>query len=189
MLDRDNTCLLQASKPVGGVDMQVSQDGANDLFHALIRIQKLLLAARSIAPKVHPGMESVAYPVMFLVHRLGPIGISDVATMLHSDVSTVSRQVSGLVSHGLLGKAPDPNDGRATLVSLTDAGRDALDDVQASRGEWFQGLLDGWHADEAHAFTNQMQRLGDALDQNLRDRGATAPAVFPVSDRTPSKEN
>lgn len=169
--------------------MQVSTGKATDLFHALIRVQKLLLAARTIAPKVHPGMESTAYPVMFAVHNMGPVGISDVATVLHSDVSTVSRQVSGLFAHGLLDKQPDPADGRATLVSLTEAGRTSLDEVQLVRGRWFQELLADWQADETDIFTDHLQRLGDSLDQNLRDRGAAAPTLFPASDRTSDKEH
>ncbi len=169
--------------------MQVSINQANDLFHALIRVQKLLLAARTIAPKVHPGMEATAYPVMFAVHNLGPVGISDVATTLHSDVSTVSRQVSGLFAHGLLDKQPDPADGRATLVSLTEAGRQSLEQVQLVRGEWFRDLLTDWQADEADVFTDHLQHLGDSLDQNLRDRGAAAPTIFPASDRTSDKEH
>lgn len=169
--------------------MQVSINQANDLFHALIRVQKLLLAARTIAPKVHPGMEATAYPVMFAVHNLGPVGISDVATTLHSDVSTVSRQVSGLFAHGLLDKQPDPADGRATLVSLTEAGRQSLEQVQLVRGEWFRDLLTDWQADETDVFTDHLQHLGDSLDQNLRDRGAAAPTIFPASDRTSDKEH
>ncbi len=169
--------------------MQVSTGKATDLFHALIRVQKLLLAARTIAPKVQPGMESTAYPVMVTVHNMGPVGISDVATMLHSDVSTVSRQVSGLFAHGLLDKQPDPADGRATLVSLTEAGRQSLDEVQLVRGEWFQELLADWQADETDIFTDHLQRLGDSLDQSLRDRGASAPTIFPASDRPSDKEH
>ena len=169
--------------------MQVTTAEATDLFHALIRVQKLLLAARTIAPKVHPGLESVAYPVMYTVHQMGPVGISDVATLLHSDVSTVSRQVSGLYAHGLLDKQPDPADGRATLVSLTDAGRTTLDEVQLVRGEWFKELLSDWKTDEADVFTDHLQRLGDSLDQNLRERGAAAPTIFPASDRPSDKEH
>ncbi|MDN5764873.1 MAG: MarR family transcriptional regulator [Humibacillus sp.] len=169
--------------------MQVSTDKATDLFHALIRVQKLLLAARTIAPKIHPGMETAAYPVMFTVHTMGPVGISDVAMVLHSDVSTVSRQVSGLFAHGLLDKQPDPADGRATLVSLTDAGRQSLDEVQLVRGQWFQELLADWQADETDLFTEHLQRLGDSLDKNLRDRGAAAPTIFTASDRPSDKEH
>lgn len=171
---------------------QVSTSDANELFHALIRVQKLLLSARSIAPTLRAGLDSVAYPVMFAVHREGLVGISDVASLLHSDVSTVSRQVSGLVAHGLLEKKPDPSDGRATLVSVTDSGQVALEEMQAIRGLWFQRLLADWSHHEAGTFTADLHRLGDALDTNLRERGATTPSALsalPASDRPSTKEN
>ena len=49
--------------------------------------------------------------------------VSARAGCAHSDVSTVSRQVSHLVTHGLLAKLPDPDDRRAHRVTLTDEGR------------------------------------------------------------------
>lgn len=167
----------------------VSPTDANELFHALIRVQKLLLSARAVAPTVRAGLDTVAYPVMFEVHRAGPVGISDVASTLHSDISTVSRQVSGLVAHGLLEKRPDPTDGRATLVSLTTEGQLALEQMQVSRGLWFQGLLTDWSGHEAENFTANLHRLGDALDTNLRERGATPPSVLPVSNHPTTRRN
>lgn len=167
----------------------ISPTDANDLFHALIRVQKLMLAARYAAPTVRTGLDSVTYPVMFAVHQQGPVGISDVAATVHSDVSTVSRQVSTLVTHGLLEKKPDPSDGRATLVSLTDSGQLALQEVQATRCVWFQRLLAGWSHDESETFTTDLRRLGDALETDLRERGATPPLVLPVYNHPSTRRN
>lgn len=168
---------------------QVSPQDANALFHALIRVQKLLLSARSTAPSLRAGLDAVTYPVLLAVHQHGPVGISDVADVMHSDISTVSRQVSALVAHGLLEKKPDPNDGRATLVSLTDNGQVALEEMQSIRGVWFQGLLTRWSRDEAASFTTDLRRLGDALDANLRSRGATAPTIVPEPQQPTTRRN
>ena len=48
--------------------------------------------------------------------------ISDVATTLHNDVSTVSRQVSSLVTSGLLEKSADLDDGSGSLAATVSAG-------------------------------------------------------------------
>jgi DNA-binding MarR family transcriptional regulator len=157
--------------------MAVSKDEANAVFLALLRVQKLLVASKHTAPRVHDGVDTAAYPVLFLVGGVGPVRISDLATTLHSDVSTVSRQVSALVTNGLLDKSADPRDGRASVVSLTDAGRDALARIQDSRSMWFQSLLRDWHPDDAAHFTGRLQALGDALDANLRARGEQLPAM------------
>ena len=157
--------------------MAVSKDEANDVFLGLLRVQKLLVAARNTAPRLEDGVDVTAYPVLFVVAGAGTARISDIATTLHNDVSTVSRQVSSLVGLELLEKSADPNDGRASVVSLTERGRAALDRIQASRAEWFQGLLSDWEGPETAAFVERLRELGDALDANLRARGAAPPPM------------
>ena len=116
----------------------VTDQEANDVFLSLLRVQKLLLAARHTAPRVHEGVDVTAYPVLFVIAGAGPVRVSDIATNLHSDVSTVSRQVSALASHGLVAKEADPSDGRAQVASLTDEGRSVLHLIQSTRAQWFR---------------------------------------------------
>ena len=162
--------------------MVLGKDEANAVFLALLRVQKLLVASRNTAPRVHDGVDVAAYPVLFLVGGSGSIRISDLATTLHNDVSTVSRQVSALVTSGLLDKSADPKDGRAFVVSLTDSGREVLGRIQESRATWFQGLLHDWEPEETAAFTERLQALGDSLDANLRARGESPP-LMPLHQR------
>jgi DNA-binding MarR family transcriptional regulator len=107
--------------------------------------------------------------------------------MLYNDVSTVSRQVSALVTAGLLAKSADPSDGRASVVSLTQYGREALGRIQAIRSTWFQGLLTDWESPETTEFVARLRALGDALDANLRARGA-APPPMPFDSTTDRKQ-
>ncbi len=159
--------------------MTVGHDTANDVFLALLRVQKLLLAARTTGPRLHPGVDAAAYPVLFVIGRAGSARVSDIAAAIHSDVSTVSRQVSTFLSHGLVAKEHDPKDGRAQVVTLTDAGREAIEQIQASRAEWFQGLLVTWDEADAASFVQHLGALGDALDEGLRAKGATPPFLPP----------
>ncbi len=157
--------------------MAVSHQEANDVFLSLLRVQKLLLAARHTSPRVHEGVDVAAYPVLFVIAGAGPVRVSDIATNLHSDVSTVSRQVSALVTHGLVAKETDPTDGRAQVASLTGEGRAALRLIQSSRAQWFQGLLADWDGESATTFIRQLRSLGDALDAHLRARGQALPIL------------
>ncbi|MER7072659.1 MarR family winged helix-turn-helix transcriptional regulator [Terrabacter sp. NPDC000476] len=157
--------------------MAVSPDEANDLFLGLLRVQKLLVAAKHAAPRLEEGVDVAAYPVLFVVAGAGTVRISELATTLHNDVSTVSRQVSALVTSGMLDKSADPSDGRALVVSLTERGRTVLDQIQTNRSRWFQGLLAEWEPDATAEFVTRLRELGDALDANLRARGATTPPM------------
>ena len=162
--------------------MGVNNHVANDVFMSLLRVQKLLLAARNAAPRVHDGVDTTAYPVLFAIHGIGPVRVSDIAVRLHSDVSTVSRQVSALTGHGLVTKETDPSDGRAQVASLTDDGRSVLHNIQSSRATWFQELLHDWDGADAAGFVTQLNSLGDALDANLRERGEPLP-ILPFNSR------
>lgn len=155
----------------------VTIEEGNDVFVALLRVQKMLVAARGTAPKVHAGLDATAYPVLFAIAGTGASRVSDIAAMLHNDVSTVSRQVSAFVTHGLVAKETDPHDGRAQVVSLTDQGRNVLREVQHSRATWFQSLLQGWTSDETAQFVQHLRCLGDALDAHLRATGAPTPLL------------
>ena len=87
--------------------MAISHDTAAQLSHELVRLMKLFQSLRQHAPRLHPGVDTASYPILFNLHD-GPRRVSDLAGCVHSDVSTVSRQVSGLVTHGLVEKVPGP---------------------------------------------------------------------------------
>ena len=93
----------------------------------LIRVFKLLQSVRAHAPRQHPGVDPMAYPLLFqLASR--PMRVSELADLVHTDVSTVSRQVSTLVELELVSRDQDPDDGRAQALTLTAEGRRLLGD-------------------------------------------------------------
>jgi DNA-binding MarR family transcriptional regulator len=174
--------------------MAISHDTAARLSHELVRLMKLFQSMRQHAPRLHPGVDTASYPILFNLHD-GPRRVSDLAGCVHSDVSTVSRQVTGLVTHGLVEKVPDPQDGRAQVLSLTGAGTDLLERLKDQRGAWFRSVLADWSEEEASAFIGSLERLMSGFEQSreqlLQMAGATAPAVSgpaPTSSTSSSKD-
>ena len=88
------------------------------------------------------------------------------------DVSVASRQIAVLERLGYVERRPDPQDGRASLISLTPAGAEALAAARDLRAEWALTALAGW--DEADA--RQLTDLLDRLVVDLATAGAPAPA-------------
>jgi DNA-binding MarR family transcriptional regulator len=89
-----------------------------------------------------------------------PARVSDLGERLHLAPSTASGLVAQLLRAGLVGRDVDPDDRRASVVTLTRAGRDEL-------RRW----------SEAH-----VARLGDALDVlPERQRRAVLDAVPALS--------
>lgn len=138
----------------------------------LVRMVKLLVALRPHIPVTHEAIDTTHYPVLFALAR-GPQRISDLAGCAHSDVSTVSRQVSYLVQHHLLAKVPDPDDGRAHRVSLTDEGRAAIDEAVAARGEWLTAIMADWSDGDAQEFLRYLNRFTVSLEAAHASFGRT----------------
>jgi DNA-binding MarR family transcriptional regulator len=145
--------------------MAISLETATRLNIDLVRVIKIFHSMRQQAPKVHPGVEPASYPILFnLVQE--PQRVSLLAEHVYSDVSTVSRQVSTLVSHGLLEKVTDPHDGRACMVSLSAEGAALVERLKASRGEWFRHLLQDWEPADAAAFGDYLERFATSVEMS-----------------------
>jgi len=132
----------------------------------LVRVVKLLHHIRQQAPRQHPQVDPMAYPLLFNL-MAGPRRVSALAEVIHSDVSTVSRQVSTLVDLGFVTRGPDPVDGRAQALTLTDEGRALLHAIRDDRDRWLQGLLADWDDDDVVAFSQHLQRFASDLEASL----------------------
>jgi DNA-binding MarR family transcriptional regulator len=161
--------------------MAISLDSATRLSTDLVRVMKLFQSMRQHAPKLHPGVEPASYPILFNLMD-GPRRVSLLADCVHSDVSTVSRQVTLLVSHGLLEKVADTLDGRAFMVSLSAEGADLVARLKISRGEWFRKILQDWEPAEAQAFGDCLERFAKDFEASKDQfRSLTlAPTLVPV---------
>ena len=69
---------------------------------------------------------------------------SALAASVHSDLSTVSRQVAALVGRGLLERRADQRDGRACVLAVTEAGRAGIAEHERGRQAFFDEVLAGW---------------------------------------------
>ena len=132
----------------------------------LIRVVKLLHLVRQQSPRQHPQVDPMAYPLLFNL-KVAPMRVSALAEVLHSDVSTVSRQVSTLVDLGFVRRGPDPDDGRAQALSLTDEGSTLLTAIREGRDRWLQGLLADWSDDDVTAFSAHLRHFASDLEASL----------------------
>ncbi len=144
-------------------DTTVQPETAQALSHTLVRVMKIMAAMKHQAPRQHAAVDPSHYPLLFCLSGT-PQRVSAVADTIHSDVSTVSRQVSHLVHHGLLEKIGDPMDGRAQLLSLSPSGREVIDKLVQGRGEWFGQLLASWSDEDVRTFDAYLTRFGDDLE-------------------------
>ena len=137
----------------------------------LIRVVKLLHTVRQQAPRSHPQVDPMAYPILF--NLKAGLRVSALADAIHSDVSTVSRQVSTLVELGFVRRGPDPHDGRAQALALTDEGDALLVSIREGRDRWLQGLLADWPADDITSFSAHLRHFASDLEASLHSTRRT----------------
>lgn len=140
---------------------------AGQLSVSIIRMLRMLHATRARAPRVHPGLEPSHHAVLVAL-RDTPARVGDIAERNISDASTVSRQVSHLTALGLVEKVPDPQDGRAQVVALSDEGRAVLDELVARREAWFEELLADWPDEDVETFIHYLDRFCDTVAADQR---------------------
>ena len=74
--------------------------------------------------------------VLLDLERDGPATVTALARAAGMRPQSMGATVSALEAAGLVQGAPDPNDGRQTILSLTDACRDWIAAGRAARQDW-----------------------------------------------------
>jgi DNA-binding MarR family transcriptional regulator len=83
----------------------------------------------------------------------------DLAEHIRADPSTVSRQVAGLVREGLIERRADPEDGRASLLVLTDKAAEVLARHDDLRNRHFARMLADWSERDVRRFARLLARF------------------------------
>jgi DNA-binding MarR family transcriptional regulator len=111
------------------------------------------------------GVERAAFLLLVHLVKDGPQRLSALAEAVHSDVSTVSRQVGQLVRLGVVERRADPTDGRAGLLAATAAGRENVEFKRCRRNRAFSALLADWSADDRHQLCELVGRFNDDFER------------------------
>jgi DNA-binding MarR family transcriptional regulator len=94
---------------------------------------------------------------------------TEVAHKLGIDPSTVSRQLRPLEEQGLVTRTVDGSDRRVTRLSVTAAGRRALERVERSAIDTLASALESWSADDRALLAQLITRLNDDLTTTRLD--------------------
>lgn len=89
----------------------------------------------------------------------GPRRSSELAAAVHSDPSTVSRQVASLVRDGLVERKADQEDGRASLLAPTDRGLELLEQQRERLGLALARVVHQWDPDDVTRFLELLERF------------------------------
>ncbi len=126
---------------------------SDELLVSFLRLGRALKSA-------HP--QELEPPQSFILHILcehDGTRLSDLAGMIRLDASTASRHVRGLEQLGYLQRATDPDDGRASRLSVTDAGRAALGRQFEANRKRIANIMRNWSDDDVASLRGYLARL------------------------------
>ncbi|MEU0804534.1 MarR family transcriptional regulator [Streptomyces sp. NPDC005970] len=95
---------------------------------SIMRAQQILLGQVDAVVKPY-GLTFARYEALVLLtfSQAGELTMSKIGERLMVHPTSVTNTVDRLVKSGLVAKRPNPNDGRGTLASITDRGREVVE--------------------------------------------------------------
>src|SRR6185503_12989738 len=88
------------------------------------------------------GLSMPQLSVLIQLHFRGVCGMSEVSERFEITPAAASQLVDKLVQSGLIQRVEDPHDRRAKLLSLTDKGRDLIQQGIEERYRWVEELAE-----------------------------------------------
>ena len=84
---------------------------------------------------------------------------SELAELVGTTPPTVTKLIKDLEDKGFVDRTADEQDGRASIVNLTDEGRRVAEAIGRARLEALRQVLSEWSADDLERFTVLFERL------------------------------
>lgn len=145
-----------ASSPeLTGIDARVSE------LHEALRT--VLLSGRKV--KHQDGdLDRGSLALLHFISERQPTRGQDLAVCSGLDASTVSRHTKALIDAGYATTVSDPDDARARLYSVTEAGAHLLADMRAKKIARTREALSDWSHEDIDTLTSLLRRLAAAIE-------------------------
>lgn len=153
-------------RPVPG-----GRDSTHRVKDAIVALQRVTNSRRIDARRAERSgvpLGLVATGVLYQVVERGPARASLLADQCRMQPAALSRQLRILEAGGHIERAPDPADGRGTVIRATADGKAAHERIQRADDELFAAHLARW--DE-----REIVLLADLLERLVVDLRAPAP--------------
>jgi DNA-binding MarR family transcriptional regulator len=103
------------------------------------------------------GLSMPQFSMMMQLHHHGACGMSEVSERFEITPAAASQLVDKLVHSGFIQRVEDPNDRRAKLLSLTDKGKEFIQQGIEERYRWVDEM-------SGKLSPEQLSQISDALD-------------------------
>lgn len=97
--------------------------------------------------------------VLAVLHSRGKLSLTALSVYTVVGHSTLSRTIGRMARAGLVGRSPDPQDGRYTEIALTPAGEAMFARVWPVALDQARRAVDGMETEERMAFIGSLRRM------------------------------
>ncbi|RYJ24420.1 MarR-family transcriptional regulator [Streptomyces sp. L-9-10] len=122
-------------------------------------LRRARASSGEMAREVHPELEPAAYGLLVRLEENSCQRATELAAYFGVGKATISRQLRALEELGLVTREPDPADGRASLVRITDEGRTRFRRVRDARRERYVRKLADWDRGEVAELARLLHHL------------------------------
>ncbi|MGY4100317.1 MarR family winged helix-turn-helix transcriptional regulator [Nocardia sp. R16R-3T] len=146
--------------------MDEDEPSVETIAFELIRLKRI--QERTAAQlRSKDGVDPAAFAVLFRLLCDGPMRSGALADAVHSDASTISRHVAHLVERQLVERQADRNDGRATVLVVTERGREVAERIRRRRRENLTRVMAAWTSQDRATFAGLLRQFVDDFEQAM----------------------
>ncbi|GAB2882806.1 MarR family winged helix-turn-helix transcriptional regulator [Nocardioides pacificus] len=136
-----------------------------EIEHQLFMLFRRTFAIHVVTSSGEYELDRSTYGILCLLADEGPQRLGKIASAFSLDPSTITRQVQAVVRLGLAQKAVDPQDRRASIVTLTDEGSSAVERARGHRREMLATILADWTTEDRAEFLRGLTRFNDTISE------------------------
>ncbi|MFD3517184.1 MarR family winged helix-turn-helix transcriptional regulator [Streptomyces sp. NPDC058657] len=127
-------------------------------------LRRARASSGDMARQVHPDLEPAAYGLLVRLDEADRQRATELAAWFGVGKATMSRQLRALEELGLVAREPDPADGRASLILLTEEGRARFRRVRDARRASYVRKLSNWDRAEVAELARLLHQLNTQPD-------------------------
>ncbi|UPK44209.1 MarR family winged helix-turn-helix transcriptional regulator [Paenibacillus pabuli] len=139
--------------------MASNRDELEKLAYGTLRIVKEFTHAQNL----RSDLDRLTFEILLYVKEQGAVRITDIASKLDLNPSSITRRIQGLKQSGHIVAVSDPNDLRSSLVTLSPLGEEELSDFLEVSIDGLAHILRDWNDSEVQRFAKQLLNYADAM--------------------------
>lgn len=152
---------------MAGNNPSVAPDAVAEIRRGATRLARRLRAERSAS-----GLSANKLGVLSHLHTHGSVAPGAIAEAERQQPQSLTRVLAELEQDGLISRSRSAIDGRSSILSLTEVGRDALTHDMAERDTWLAAALSQLTDVEL-----ELTLLGASLMNRIAESDVDAPAA------------